>query len=461
MMPTKLHPLRARRTRLAAGNYFAGSGSIAGTGVAATAAGPPVATHAAHAAVDSVSAGIPGASAPASDISDSIDPAAEVLGELELSVVMPCLNEERTLPICIRKARDTMEQLGIRAEVLIVDNGSTDRSVEVARECGARVIHQPLRGYGNALRLGFEEARGRYIIMADCDDSYDLTDLGRFVERLRGGAELVMGNRLKGEIKPGAMPWHHRWIGNPGLSWFLNVLFNTGVGDSHCGMRGFTKEAFLRMSLQMPGMEMASEMVIKSARAKLRIEEIPITLHPDGRDRKPHLRSFRDGWRHLRFMLMCSPRFLFVIPGLLLTLLGLGAIPSAVLAGYGVFTDVWGPNFMYTASILSILGSHLVVFGFLAKLYAHQVDPVFEDPRVDWALSFFKVERGLILGLALIFASLLIGVPVLWHWWLTGGIVTPARWIFAGTLFTLGTEAIFASFLVGILDLPREVSRGG
>ncbi len=271
---------------------------------------------------------------------------------LELSVVMPCLNEERTLPVCIAKALKTMAGLGIEGEVLVVNNGSTDRSVEVARQSGARVVVQPLRGYGNALRMGFEEARGRFIVMADCDDSYDLTDLARFVEGLRGGAELVMGNRLAGVIRPGAMPWLHRYVGNPLLSRFLNLLFRTGVGDSHCGMRGLTKEAYGRMHLQMPGMELASEMVIKSSLAGLRVEEIPITLWPDGRNRRPHLRSFRDGWRHLRFMLMCSPMFLFVLPGLLLTLAGLVAIPAAAMAGYGVFTEAFGPNFMYTASLL-------------------------------------------------------------------------------------------------------------
>jgi glycosyltransferase involved in cell wall biosynthesis len=214
---------------------------------------------------------------------------------MELSVVMPCLNEEKTVAICVEKAVRTMRQLGIAGEVVVVDNGSTDRSVEVACAAGARVVQQPLKGYGNALRFGFEEARGRFLIMADCDDSYDLTDLDRFVQRLRAGADLVMGNRLKGEIKPGAMPWLHRWVGNPVLSGFLNLLFHTKAGDTHCGMRGFTKDAYRRMCLKMPGMELASEMVLKAALAKLRIEEIPITLYRDGRDRRPHLRSFRDG----------------------------------------------------------------------------------------------------------------------------------------------------------------------
>ena len=240
-------------------------------------------------------------------VDPSAEPGAHIGQELELSVVMPCLNEERTVGVCVEKAVRTMRQLGIVGEVVVVDNGSTDASVAVAERAGARVVLQPLKGYGNALRKGFHEARGRFVVMGDCDDSYDFTDLGRFVTQLRGGADVVMGNRLKGEIKPGAMPWLHRWVGNPGLTWFLNLLFHTGVGDTHCGMRGFRREALQRLNLQMPGMELASELVIKNALAGHRIEEIPITLHPDGRDRPPHLRSFRDGWRHLRFMLDVQP----------------------------------------------------------------------------------------------------------------------------------------------------------
>jgi glycosyltransferase involved in cell wall biosynthesis len=380
---------------------------------------------------------------------------------LELSVIMPCLNEERTVGVCVEKATRTMDALGITGEVLVVDNGSTDRSAEIAESAGARVVRHSLKGYGNALRCGFAEARGRFLIMGDSDGSYDFTDLGRFLERLRGGADLVMGNRLAGEIKPGAMPWHHRWIGNPTLTWFLNLLFRTGLGDTHCGMRGMRKHAVLGLNLQMPGMEFASEMVIKAAAGKLRIEEIPITLWPDGRDRPPHLRSFRDGWRHLRFMLMCSPTFLFLIPGLILTILGLGAIPAVVLAGYGVFTDRLGPNFMYTASLVAICGFHFMAFGFLAKLHAHYVDPLFRDPRVERLTRWFTVERGLIAGLLLLAAAAFLGVPVLVHWSRTREIPEPGQWIFAGTLFFLGLEVIFTSFLVGILDLRRESGRTG
>lgn len=381
--------------------------------------------------------------------------------ELELSVVMPCLNEERTVGVCVEKAIRTMRELGISGEVLVVDNGSTDASVTVAEQAGARVVHQTLKGYGNALRKGFGEARGKFVLMGDCDDSYDFTDLARFVERLRGGADVVMGNRLKGEVKPGAMPWLHRWVGNPGLTWFLNLLFRTGVGDTHCGMRGFRREALLSLNLQMPGMELASELVIKNALAGQRIEEIPITLWPDGRDRPPHLRSFRDGWRHLRFMLMCSPTFLFLLPGIVLTLLGLTAIPGAILAGYGVFTNFFGPVFQYTASMAALCGFHLLIFGFLAKLYAQQVNPIFYDRRAEKLAKFFTVDRGLILGVDLILAAIAVGLPVLVHWFRTLAVPYPGLWIFAGTLFMLGVETIFAAFLVGIVELQRESLRAG
>jgi len=383
-----------------------------------------------------------------------------VTSELELSVVMPCLNEERTVGVCVCKAVRTMRELGIQGEVVIVDNGSADASVETATAAGARVVYHPLKGYGNALRRGFAEARGQFIIMGDCDDSYDFTDLKRFVECLRDGADLVMGNRLKGHIKPGAMPWLHKYVGNPVLSGFLNLLFKTGVGDSHCGMRGFRKDAVPRMNLQMPGMELASEMVIKSSLAQLRIDEIPITLHPDGRDRRPHLRSFRDGWRHLRFMMMCSPSFLFFLPGMLLLLLGLSAIPAAALAGYGVWTDSFGPNFMYTASLAALTGFHVLVFGFLAKLAAHRLDPVFFDKRLDRLSRWFRVERGLLIGGGLIAIAVSLAAPVLVHWWQTAELIAP-QWIFAATLFVLGLETIFLAFLVSIIDMARESQRRG
>lgn len=382
--------------------------------------------------------------------------------EVELTVVMPCLNEERTVGTCVRKAISTINKLGIAGEVLVVDNGSTDRSIEVAEKAGARVIRHHLKGYGNALRRGFDEARGQFIIMGDADDSYDFTDLGRFVEKLRGGADICLGNRLGGEIKPGAMPRLHQYLGNPGLTWLTNRLFHANIGDVYCGMRGFRKSAVRRLNLTMPGMELATEMVIKGTLSKLKVEEIPITLWPDGRDRKPHLRSFRDGWRTLRFMLMLCPTVLFLWPGLLMLFLGMLAIPITLLAGRGDWQHYFGPNFLFGTSVIALTGFHLTLFGLLAKLHAARIDPqVFSDAMIDRIAGAFRVERGLIAGGALLGLAAFIGVPVVINWWQTTRIDNPGYWILAGTLFMLGLETIFAAFLMGILDLSRERDRRG
>jgi glycosyltransferase involved in cell wall biosynthesis len=382
--------------------------------------------------------------------------------DVELTVVMPCLNEARTVGVCVRKAITTINDLGIEGEVVVVDNGSTDGSIAIAEAAGARVVRHHLKGYGNALRRGFDEARGTFIIMGDADDSYDFTDLGRFVFKLREGADICLGNRLGGEIKPGAMPWLHQHFGNPGLTWLTNRLFHAGIGDVYCGMRGFKKDAVRRLNLTMPGMELATEMVIKGKLSQLRFDEIPITLHKDGRDRKPHLRSFRDGWRTLRFMLMLCPTVLFLIPGLFLLLTGLMAIPATLALGRGGWDAYFGPNFLFGASVIALSGFHLLLFGWLAKLHAARVDPVvFGDTRVNALTNFFRIERGLLYGGTLLAMAAAIGIPVVWQWWQTTQIPNPGWWIFAGTLFMLGLETIFASFLVGIMDLARERNRAG
>src|SRR5262245_44606537 len=339
---------------------------------------------------------------------------------VQVSVILPCLNEAETMETCVTKALATLRALGLSGEVVVIDNGSTDASVAIAERCGARVVHEARRGYGSALMRGAEEARAPFIIMADADDSYDLTDLERFVRGLEGGSDLVMGSRIRGSIEPGAMPWLHRWVGNPVLTGLLNVLFRAHVSDAHCGMRAFTKDAYRRMQLQTTGMEFASEMVIKAALGKLRIAEIPITLHPDGRSRPPHLRSFRDGWRHLRFMLLFSPTYLFLIPGGICMLLGV--IPLILLGRgprylAGLTFDV---HYMVLGSLLTVLGFQVVTTGLFAKAYSHAARLYTPDKTLTVLNSWFNLERGLIVGSVLFLCGFAIDATILFDWLRSG-----------------------------------------
>ena len=376
----------------------------------------------------------------------------------EVAVIMPCLNEALTVGTCVSKALATFRSLGVSGEVVVVDNGSTDGSREIAQRAGARVVREERRGYGSALMRGAEEARARYIIMADADDSYDLTDLERFIGGLRAGNDLVMGSRRLGKILPGAMPWHHRWIGNPVLSGILNLLFRAGISDAHCGMRGFTKEAYRRMHLQTTGMEFASEMVIKAALAKMKIAEIPITLHPDGRDRPPHLRSFRDGWRHLRFMLLFSPTHLFLIPGALFMLLGLiplialGRGPKVV---FGLNFDI---HYMVLGSLLTIVGFQIVTTGIFAKAYSHAARLYAPDRTLTLIQRYFNLERGLVIGAVLFLLGFAIDTSILVDWLRRGmgqlDAVRPA--IQASTLMIIGAQTLFSSFFLSMIAVPRR-----
>lgn len=399
-----------------------------------------------------------GAAAPSQLATSPAEGSEDAAPGYEVSVILPCLDEAETVAICIKKALETFRHLGLRGEVLVIDNGSTDGSPEIAEGAGARVVHESRRGYGSALMRGAEEARAPFIIMADADDSYDLTDLARFVDGLRAGADLVMGNRLRGTIEPGAMPWLHRWIGNPVLSGLLRLLFRPGVSDAHCGMRAFTKDAYRRMQLQTTGMEFASEMVIKAALAKMRITEIPITLHPDGRSRPPHLRSFRDGWRHLRFMMLFSPTYLFLIPGGLCTLLGL--VPLIVLGGGprtigGLSFDV---HYMVLGSLLTILGFQIVTTGLFAKAYSHASRLYAPDRTLAVLSRYFNLERGLIAGSVLFAVGFLIDLSILIGWLQSGmgelDAVRPA--IQASTLMIVGAQTIVASLFLSMLSLPRR-----
>jgi len=368
---------------------------------------------------------------------------------------MPCLNEEETLGICIEKANRTIKELGLDAEVVIGDNGSTDRSIEIAESMGARVAHQPLRGYGNAYHAGFAAAKGKYLMMGDSDDSYDWTEINRFIEPLRQGADMVMGTRLKGEIKPGAMPFLHRYLGNPVLTWLLNVLFRTGISDSHCGMRAFTREAYDRMHLRTTGMEYASEMVIKASKAKLKITEIPITLHPDKRTRPPHLRTWRDGWRHLTFMLMYSPMGLFLIPGL--ALLGIGLLLMAVLfpGPLRVGGVELGLHSMILGSLLTILGVQVISTGLFAKVHTYERHFDREDPLLQGMARHFNLERGLVLGGIVFLLGFGLDLSVAMEW-IRGGfgqLAAHRTAVLGSTLMAVGGQIIFSSFFLTMLSV--------
>ncbi len=384
-----------------------------------------------------------------------------VSADVEVSVVMPCLNEARTVATCVRKALACLQELGVRGEVVVGDNGSTDGSQDLARAAGARVIHAERRGYGAALQAGIAAARGRYVIMGDADDSYDFTALGPFIERLRAGDDLVMGNRFKGGIKPGAMPWHHRYIGNPVLTGVLNLFFRTPIGDAHCGLRGFRKESYERLDLATPGMEFASEMVVKACLLKQKISEVPTTLSPDGRDRPPHLRSFRDGWRHLRFLLLMSPLWLFRVPSVILLGLGL-ALMTLLTAGPVTVGEVTlDVHTMLLGSLCVILGHQGLWLWAFAQLFAWKSGLLPPDRTAPWLARSFRLERGLIAG-GLIFA-LGIGLNV---WlvvrWLgesmgpldVGSTLRPTLW--GMTCLVAGAQVVFGSFFLGLMNFAEK-----
>jgi glycosyltransferase involved in cell wall biosynthesis len=377
---------------------------------------------------------------------------------VELSIVMPCLNEAETLETCIAKARLFLERSGISGEIVIGDNGSTDGSQEIARRCGARVVDVQSRGYGAALYSAIIAARGKYCVMGDSDDSYDFGDLSDFIKKLRAGADLVMGNRFLGGIAPGAMPWKNRYIGNPLLTGIGRFLFRCPSRDFHCGLRAFSREAFLRMDLRTTGMEFASEMVIKATMMGMKIVEVPTKLSPGGRRRQPHLRPYRDGWRHLRFMLLFSPKWLFFYPGLVFMALGvvLGAMLVVKPIDFnGVRLSI--DTLIYCMTMIEI-GFQAMLFAVLSRTYAVQEGLIPKSNRIVFVERAFSLERGILLGVGILLIGvfLLIYAIAIWHAAKFGALDTErvARIVIVSSLsLSLGFEIILSSLLLSTLKL--------
>ena len=384
--------------------------------------------------------------------------------DLELSIVMPCLDEAETLPACIGKALRFLREHKVTGEVLVADNGSTDGSRELAAKLGARVVTVAERGYGNALRGGIAAARGRFVVMGDADDSYDFAALGEFVEKLRAGADLVQGCRLPaggGTIEPDAMPTSHRWLGNPLFSALARRMFRVPVNDIYCGLRGFRRDLIPKLDLRCEGMEFATEMLIKASLRGPRIEEVPITLHRDGRTaHAPHLRTFRDGWRTLRFFLICSPRWLFVYPGLLLLALG-GLGFGVAMPGLTFFGATFDAHTLLFASLALMVGYQAVLFGWLARTLAAREGFLPETKLLGWLREALSLERGLVAGVVVLLAGVGLLLAAVAQWQAAGfgrlDYAHTMRWVIPGvTLTALGFQTVLASFFVAVLGWYRR-----
>jgi glycosyltransferase involved in cell wall biosynthesis len=375
----------------------------------------------------------------------------------EVSVVIPCLDEADAIAIVVAKAIRAMEEAGIAGEVVVADNGSSDGSPELAAAAGARVIHEPRRGYGSAYMAGFEAARGRFIVMGDADDTYDFAEIPRFLAPLREGADMVIGNRMNG-IEPGSMPWLHRYVGNPVLTGTLNLFFRSGVGDAHCGMRAFRRDLLPALDLHTTGMEFASEQVIRATKLGLDVREIDITYHPRRGESK--LSSFSDGWRHLRFLLVHSPTWLFIVPGALMLALGLLGF-LVVLADINLLGRQWQMHSLIAAAALSIVGAQILQVGAFGRAFAFYYLGE-HDRLLERLRQRFRLEHGLALGAAFLIPGLVVSGVVVIEWLQRGlGTLSEERLALVGiTLVILGLQTIFGAFFVSILGLRRRPPKG-
>ncbi|HLW33562.1 MAG TPA: glycosyltransferase family 2 protein [Aequorivita sp.] len=378
----------------------------------------------------------------------------------ELSVVMPCLNEAETLAVCITKAQGFFERENVAGEVIIADNGSTDGSQQIALNLDATVVDVPQKGYGSALRGGIEAANGKYIIMGDADDSYDFTNLMPHLIKLREGNDLVMGNRFKGGIKKGAMPFLHRYLGNPVLSFIGRLFFRSDIGDFHCGLRGFSKEAYNKMELKTTGMEFASEMIVKASLKDMQIAEVPTILSPDGRSRPPHLNTWRDGWRHLRFLVLYSPLWLFFIPGIIMMLIGLIASVALTIGPVTIGKINFDVHTLLFSSGLLLIGFQFVLFYGLTKVFTVENDLLPKSNKYDRLFKFINLERGLILGLLMVMGGLILSFSAYSDWQQLSFGDIESNVIFrmvipAVTLMLLGVQVILFSLFFSILGLKK------
>lgn len=375
---------------------------------------------------------------------------------VEISVVIPCLNEEKTVGHCAQKALMTLKKHKIKGEVIVVDNGSIDSSAKIARSAGAKIVYQPKKGYGNAYLKGFRAARGKYLIIGDADDTYDFKEINHFLKPLRNGYDLVMGSRFKGKIAPGAMPWSHRYIGNPLLSGFLRFLFKTKISDAHCGMRGLTKQAYRKMKLRTTGMEFASEMVIKALKNNLQITEVAVNYYPRRGESK--LRSLHDGWRHLRFMLLYSPTYLFLVPGFFFILLGFLAIFFVFAADrITLFNHRADLHTMILGVLLVIAGFQIANIGLFARTYALTSDLESKDPLIQYLWQHFNLEKGLLLSSTAFLTGLGINIYILISWIKAGlgGLEATKPALLALAMMVLGLQGIFSSFFLSVLGIKK------
>jgi glycosyltransferase involved in cell wall biosynthesis len=387
---------------------------------------------------------------------------------VELTILMPCLNEAETLARCIGKAKLGLQRSGVRGEIVIADNGSTDGSQAIAEKAGVRLVPVREKGYGSALIGGVRAAAGQWIIMGDADDSYDFSDVAGFVKKFQAGDELVMGCRLPaggGTISPGAMPWKNRWLGNPVLSFIGRLFFKCPAHDFHSGLRGFTKTAFEKMDLQTTGMEFASEMVIKSTLKGLKISEVPVTLYKDGRTRPPHLKPWRDGWRHLRFMLLFSPRWLFLLPGIFLSALGVVFAARLSFGNFQIGGILFNVGTLIVACMTVIVGFQLVAFAFFTKVFAIAEGLLPDDPKLSRVFKIFTLEKGIILGLLVFVEGIFLLGQSVWIWRQASYGILPSmednlrRLIPATTLVVLGIQTIFSSFFMSTLGLKTATRK--